>query len=39
MEVIAILDVLRRHVRLIVALCIVTTLAGYGLSFLHPLIP
>ena len=33
MEVIAILDVLRRHVTLIVTLCIVTTLAGYGLSF------
>jgi uncharacterized protein involved in exopolysaccharide biosynthesis len=39
MEVIAILDVLRRHVILIVALCIVTTLAGYGISFLQPLIP
>ncbi len=39
MEVIAILDVLRRHVILIIALFIVTTLAGYGISFLHPLIP
>ena len=39
MEVIAILDVLRRHVILIIALLIVTTLAGYGISFLHPLIP
>ena len=39
MEFVAILDVLRRHVTLIVTLCIVTTLAGYGLSFLHPLIP
>jgi uncharacterized protein involved in exopolysaccharide biosynthesis len=33
MEFVAILDVLRRHVTLIVTLCIVTTLAGYGLSF------
>jgi uncharacterized protein involved in exopolysaccharide biosynthesis len=33
MEFLAILDVLRRHVTLIVTLCIVTTLAGYGLSF------
>jgi len=39
MEVIAILDVLRRHVTLIVSLCVVTTLAGYGISFLQPLIP
>ena len=39
MEVIAIFDVLRRHVFLIVALCIVTTMAGYGLSFFSPLIP
>src|SRR5258707_167449 len=39
MEVIAILDILRRHVILIVALFIVTALAGYGISFLHPLIP
>jgi uncharacterized protein involved in exopolysaccharide biosynthesis len=39
MELIAILDVLRRHVTLIVALCIVSTLAGYGISFLQPLIP
>lgn len=39
MEVIAIFDVLRRHVYLIGALCIVTTLAGYGFSFFSPLIP
>src|ERR1700730_17692140 len=39
MEVIAIFDVLRRYVYLIVALCIVTTLAGYGISFFSPLIP
>jgi uncharacterized protein involved in exopolysaccharide biosynthesis len=39
MEVIAIFDVLRRHVLLICALCIVTTLAGYGISFFSPLIP
>jgi uncharacterized protein involved in exopolysaccharide biosynthesis len=39
MEVIAILDVLRRHVTLIVSLCVITTLAGYGISFLQPLIP
>src|SRR5258705_10961584 len=39
MEVIAILDVLRRHVILIVSLCVITTLAGYGISFLQPLIP
>jgi uncharacterized protein involved in exopolysaccharide biosynthesis len=39
MEVIAIFDVLRRHVYLIAALCIVTTLAGYGISFFSPLIP
>ena len=38
MEVVATFDVLRRHVYLIVALCIVTTLAGYGISF-SPLIP
>jgi len=39
MEVIALFDVLRRHVYLIVVLCIVTTVAGYGISFLHALIP
>ena len=39
MEEIAIFDVLRRHVYLIGALCIVTTLAGYGVSFFSPLIP
>ena len=39
MEVIAIFDVLRRHGLLIGALCIVTMLAGYGLSFFSPLVP
>jgi len=39
MEVIALFDVLRRHVFLIVALTIVTTLAGYGISFVSVLIP
>jgi len=39
MEAIAIFDVLRRHVYLIVMLCIVTTLAGYGISFVNALIP
>jgi len=39
MEVIAIFDVLRRHVRLIGALCFVTMIAGYGISFFSPLIP
>ena len=39
MEVIAIFDVLRRHVYLIGVLCVVTTLAGYGISFFSPLIP
>jgi uncharacterized protein involved in exopolysaccharide biosynthesis len=39
MEVIAIFDVLRRHVYLIVALTIVTGLAGYAISFFTPLIP
>src|SRR5258705_4475296 len=39
MEVIAILDVLRRHVTLVVSLCVITTVAGYGISFLQPLIP
>jgi len=36
---ISVFDVLRRHVYLIGALCIVTTLAGYGISFFSPLIP
>src|SRR5438034_8481788 len=36
MEQIAILDVLRRHVWMIVALCVVATAAGYGGSFLLP---
>jgi uncharacterized protein involved in exopolysaccharide biosynthesis len=39
METIAIFDVLRRHVFLIVSLCIVATLAGYGVSFISPLVP
>lgn len=39
MEVIAIFDVLRRRACLIGALCIVTALAGYGISFFSPLIP
>jgi uncharacterized protein involved in exopolysaccharide biosynthesis len=39
MGVIAIVDVLRRHAFLIVALCIVTSLAGYGISFISALIP
>jgi len=39
METIAIFDVLRRHTFLIAALCVVTTLAGYGLSFFSPLVP
>src|SRR5580704_5717658 len=39
MEVIAIFDVLRRHVYLIVSLCIVTTIVGYGLSFVSYVIP
>ncbi len=39
MEAIAIVDVLRRRARLIAALCIVTTLAGYGISYFSPLIP
>jgi uncharacterized protein involved in exopolysaccharide biosynthesis len=39
METIAIFDVLRRHTFLIVSLCIVTTLAGYGVSFISPLVP
>jgi uncharacterized protein involved in exopolysaccharide biosynthesis len=39
MEAIAIFDVLRRHLYLIGSLCIVTVLAGYGISFFSPLIP
>src|SRR6266849_3691730 len=39
MEVITVFGALRRHIYLIVALCIVTTLAGYGISFFSPLIP
>jgi uncharacterized protein involved in exopolysaccharide biosynthesis len=38
MEPTAIFDVLHRHLYLIVALFIVTTLAGYGISFFTPLI-
>ena len=38
MEVIAALDVLRRHAYLIGALCVLTVLFGYGISF-SPLIP
>jgi uncharacterized protein involved in exopolysaccharide biosynthesis len=39
MEVIAIFDVLRGRVFMILALTIVTTLAGYGISFIKELIP
>jgi capsular polysaccharide biosynthesis protein len=39
METIAIFDVLRRYTFLIASLCIVTTLAGYGVSFISPLVP
>jgi uncharacterized protein involved in exopolysaccharide biosynthesis len=39
METIDIFDVLRRHALLIVLLSVVTTLAGYGLSFFSPLVP
>lgn len=39
MEAIALFGVLRRHVFLIFALCIVTMLAGYGVSFISALIP
>jgi len=39
METIAIFDVLRRHSFLIVLLCVVTTLVGYGLSFVSALAP
>jgi uncharacterized protein involved in exopolysaccharide biosynthesis len=39
MDEIAILDVLRRHSYLIAALTIVTTVAGYGLTFVSDLIP
>jgi uncharacterized protein involved in exopolysaccharide biosynthesis len=39
MEAIAILNVLRRHFWLIIALLLVTTLAGYGISFFTSLIP
>ena len=36
MEQIAILELLRRHVAMIVAVCIVATVAGYAFSFLLP---
>jgi uncharacterized protein involved in exopolysaccharide biosynthesis len=39
METIAIFEVLRRHTFLIALLCVVTTLAGYGVSFFSPLVP
>ena len=39
MEVIDIFGVLRRRVYLILALTIVTTIAGYGISFVSALIP
>jgi hypothetical protein len=39
METIAIFEVLRRHAFLIASLCIITTLAGYGVSFISPLVP
>jgi hypothetical protein len=39
METIDIFDVLRRHALLIVLLCVVTTLAGHGVSFISPLVP
>ena len=39
MKTIGISDVLRRYVFLIGALCVVTMLAGYGISFFTPLIP
>ena len=39
MEIIPVFDALRRHIYLIAAVCIVTVLAGYGISFFSPLIP
>jgi uncharacterized protein involved in exopolysaccharide biosynthesis len=39
METIAIFELLRRHTFLIALLCVVTTLAGYGVSFFSPLVP
>src|SRR5271165_3492764 len=39
METIAIFEVLRRHTFLMVLLCVITTLAGYGVSFFSPLVP
>jgi uncharacterized protein involved in exopolysaccharide biosynthesis len=39
METIAIFEVLRRHTFLIVLLCVAATLAGWGVSFISPLVP
>ena len=39
MENIPVFEALRRHVYLIAAVCMVTVLAGYGISFFSPLIP
>ncbi len=39
METVSVFDVLQRRSRLIAALCVVTTIAGYGVTFLKPLIP
>jgi uncharacterized protein involved in exopolysaccharide biosynthesis len=39
MEVIVFFDVLRRHIFLIVTLCLITGLSGYGISFVSVLIP
>lgn len=39
MEIIPVFEALRRHLYLIAAVCIVTVLAGYGISFFSPLIP
>lgn len=39
MEQVAILDVLRRHVRLIISLTIITTVAGYGITFISWVVP
>jgi uncharacterized protein involved in exopolysaccharide biosynthesis len=39
METIAIFEALRRHTFLIASLCIITLLAGWGVSFISPLVP
>lgn len=39
METIAIFEALRRHTVLIASLSIITLLAGYGVSFISPLVP